>query len=45
MYLSLILLNTSCETYSIPKESKYTTVFPSTNNEIQCVLLFCYHQD
>ena len=37
--LSLILLNTSWGIYSIPKESKYTLVFLSINNETQCVPL------
>ena len=41
IYLSLILFNTSCGIYSIPKESKYTAVFQSMNKETQCVpLLF-----
>ena len=39
--LSLILLNTSCGLYSIPKESKYTAIFLSINNETQCVSLLC----
>ena len=41
MYLSLILLSTSCRIYSIPKESKYTVVFLSLNNETQCVAFLC----
>ena len=41
MNLSLILLNTSCEIYSIPRESKYTVIFISVSNEIQCVPLRC----
>ena len=39
--LSLILLKNSCRIYSIPKELKYTAVFPSINNETQCVPLLC----
>ena len=31
--LSLILFHTSCGIFSIPKESKYTAVFLSINNE------------
>ena len=39
--LSLILFNTSWGIYSIPKESKYTALFMSINDENQCVpLLF-----
>ena len=39
--LSLILFNTSCGIYSIPKESNYTAKFLSINSETQCVpLLF-----
>ena len=39
--LSLIFLNIFYGIYSTPKESKYTTVFLSINNETQCVpLLF-----
>ena len=39
--LSLILFNTSCGIYSIPKESKYTAVFLSINNATYCTpLLF-----
>ena len=41
MDLSLILLNTSCEIYSIPSKLKYTTVFLSINNETQCIPLLC----
>ena len=41
MDLSFILLNISSEIYSIPKKSKYTAVFLSKNNEIQCVYLLC----
>ena len=42
MDLALILLNTSCGIYSIPKESKYTAVFLLIkSNEIQCVSLLC----
>ena len=37
--LSLILFNTVWGISSIPKESNYTPVFLSINNEIQCVLL------
>ena len=37
--LSLILLNISCGIYPIPEESKYTAVFLSINNEVQCVPL------
>ena len=37
--LFLILFNTSCGIYSIPKESKYTVVFLSINKETQCVPL------
>ena len=37
--LSLILFNTSCRIYSIPKESKCTAVFLPINNETQCVPL------
>ena len=37
--LSLILFNTSWGIYSIPKESKYTTVFLSMNKETQCPAL------
>ena len=33
-YLSLILFNTLCGIYSIPKESKFKAVFLSINNEI-----------
>ena len=39
--LSLILLNTSHEIYSIPGKSKCTAVFLSKKNETQCVVLFC----
>ena len=39
MDLSLILLNTSCGIYSIPKRSKYTAVCLATNNEAQFVPL------
>ena len=43
MNLSLILFNTSSGIYSIPKESKCTAVFLSTNNETLCFpLLFCH---
>ena len=35
------LFNSSCGMYSIPKESKYTVVNFSINNETQCVLLLC----
>ena len=39
--LSLALSNTLWGIYSIPKESKYTAVFLSINNETECVpLLF-----
>ena len=31
----------SCGIYSIPKESKYRTIFLSINNETQCVPLLC----
>ena len=41
MNLSLILLNTSCGIYSISKESEYTAVCLSVNNETQCVCLPC----
>ena len=45
IYLSLILFNTCYGIYSVPKESKYTAVFLSINNETQYVsLLFC-HRD
>ena len=37
--LSLSLFNTSWGKYSIPKDSKYLSVFLSTNNETQCVSL------
>ena len=30
-------MNNSCAIYSIPKESKYTAVYMSVNNETQCV--------
>ena len=33
---TLILFKTSCGIYSIPKESKYTSVFLSINNERGC---------
>ena len=36
IYFPLILFNTSCGIYSIPKESKYTAAFPSIDNETQC---------
>ena len=35
--LSLILFNTSCGMYSIPKESMYTALFPSIINKTQCI--------
>ena len=35
----LILFNTSCRIYSIPKESKYTAIFVSINNETQFIPL------
>ena len=38
--LSLIWLNSYCGLYSIPKESKYTAVFLSINNETRLILLF-----
>ena len=39
--LSLTLFNTSWEILSVPKDSSYTAVFLSINDEIQCVpLLF-----
>ena len=38
---SLIFFDTSWGIYSIPKELKYTAVFLSKNNEIQCVSLVC----
>ena len=41
MDLSLTFLKGSCEMYSIPKESKYTAVFLSINNETQCIPLLC----
>ena len=41
MDLSLILLNTSCRIYSVPKEKKYRAAFLSKNNEIQCFTLLC----
>ena len=41
MDFSLILLNTSCRVYLIPKNSKYTTVLLSIDNETQCVPLLC----
>ena len=41
MDLSLISLNTSCGIYSLPKESKYTALFLSVNNETRCVALLC----
>ena len=41
MDLSLILLNTSCAIFSFPKESKYTGVCLSINNETKCVPLLC----
>ena len=37
MDFSLILLNISCESYSVPKESMYTDVFLPINNETLCV--------
>ena len=40
MDLSLKLLNTSCEIYSILKESKYAAVFLSINNETNTFLYF-----
>ena len=43
--IDLILLNTFCGVYSVLKESKYTVIFLSINNETQCMhLLFC-HRD
>ena len=36
LIFSLILFNTSCGIYSIPKESKYTSVFLSINIESGC---------
>ena len=43
MDLSLIFFSTSLQLkiHSIPKESKYATVFLSISNETQCVRLFC----
>ena len=41
MYLSLILFDTFGVIHSIIKESKYTAVFLSINNETQCVPLLC----
>ena len=41
MNLSFILLNTPWEIYSIPKESKYTAVCLSINNDTQCAPLVC----
>ena len=38
---SLILFNTSCGIYSVPKESKYVAICLSTNNETQCFPLHC----
>ena len=37
--LALTLSNTSCGMYSIPEESKYTTLFLSMNTKTQCVFL------
>ena len=37
--LSLILFNASRGIYLVPKESKYTAVLLSINNETQCVSL------
>ena len=34
------MINNSCGIYSIPKESKYTAVYLSVNNETQCVPSF-----
>ena len=39
--LSLVLVNTSWWLYSVPKESKYTPLFLSVNNETQCFPLLC----
>ena len=40
-----MLFNTSYGIYSIPKESKYTVVFPSIDNETQCDPLPSYLRD
>ena len=39
--MDLPLLNTTCGIYSVSRESKYTAVSLSINNETQCVLLLC----
>ena len=39
MDLSLILLSTSCEIYSIPKEARHIAIFLSINHETQRVSL------
>ena len=39
--INLLSLNVFYNIYSIPKELKYTVVFPSKNNETQCIPLLC----